>query len=141
MADVTPAEIKAENFALPSNKSPGFDGYTSKFLKAVWPFIGDEVTDAVLVFFTPGQILKQWNCTAISLIPKKVNVNQISDFIPICLCNVLYKVISKILARRLENSAISDFSIIVCLFKGTVGHRKYSPRFRVGSEIQPERCL
>lgn len=98
-AEVTPEEIKAVIFALPSNKSPGPDGYNSEFLKASWNIIGTEVTEAILEFFNSGQILKQWNSTAITLIPKKVNADKISDFRPISLCNVLYKVISKILAK------------------------------------------
>lgn len=93
MATVTPEEIKPEIFSLPCNKSPGPDGYTSEFLKASWSVIGSEIIAAVLEFFSSGQILKQWNCTAITLVPKKVNANKITDFRPISCCNVLYKVI------------------------------------------------
>lgn len=53
-------------------------------------------------FFSSGQILKQWNWTTITLIPKIVNAERVTDFRPISCCNILYKVISKILARRLE---------------------------------------
>ncbi|XP_013651351.1 uncharacterized protein LOC106356058 [Brassica napus] len=52
------------------------------------------------VFALP--ILKQWNCTIITLIPKKVNADKISEFRHISLCNVLYKIISMIIAKRLE---------------------------------------
>lgn len=99
---VTPEEIKREVFALPANKTPGPDGYTGEFFRKTWNILGDDFTSAVLEFFRSGKLLKQWNCTAISLVPKKLGADRIGDFRPISCCNVVYKVVSKILARRLE---------------------------------------
>ena len=101
-APVTPADVKQEVFALPANKTPGPDGYSGEFYRKTWDIIGEDVTRAVLEFFRSGKLLKQWNCTAVSLIPKKVGADKLVDYRPISLCNVVYKVISKILAMRLQ---------------------------------------
>lgn len=101
-ADVTEAEIKAEFFALPTNKSPGPDGYSSEFFKKTWAFVGPSLVEAVQEFFRSGRLLGQWNSTTVTLVPKKPNADRITDFQPISCCNVIYKIISKLLARRLE---------------------------------------
>ena len=46
---------------------------------------------------------KNLNETIITLIPKKDNPTSMKDLKPIALCNVLYKIIAKVLANRLKN--------------------------------------
>lgn len=64
--------------------------------------MGQSVTEAVQEFFTTGKLLSQRNSTSVTLVPKKLNADKLSDFRPISFCNAVYKVISKILARKLE---------------------------------------
>jgi len=59
---------------------------------------------AVQDFFSSGRILKQINHSIIALVSKSANVNSANDFRPISCCNVVYKVISKILVGRLERA-------------------------------------
>lgn len=101
-AGITDAEIKREAFALPPNKSLGPDGFTGEFFRGCWDVIGRDLTNAVKEFFSSGQILKQWNATAITLIPKKEGAVKVGDFRPISCCNAIYKIVSKILANRLQ---------------------------------------
>ncbi|KAL2225574.1 UNVERIFIED_CONTAM: hypothetical protein Sindi_3033500, partial [Sesamum indicum] len=68
----TPADVKQAVFDIAEDKAPGPDGYSSGFFKAAWPIVGQEVTSAVLDFFTTGQILKQINTTLLALIPKEL---------------------------------------------------------------------
>lgn len=62
-------------------------------------------------FFSTGCLDDQLQNTNIALIPKKPNPEFMTDIRPISLCNVLYKVISKVLANRLKkviDSLISE---------------------------------
>ena len=75
---------------------------SSFFFQKYWHIVGDSVSTAVLSILNSGKLLRKTNLTYISLIPKKKNLEQMSDYRPISLCNVLYKIISKVLANRLK---------------------------------------
>lgn len=51
-------------------------------------------------FFHNGKILQQVNHTNINLIAKNPNASQVGNYRPIPCCNVLYELISKVLANR-----------------------------------------
>ena len=57
---------------------------------------------AVQSFFESGKLLKELNHTTITLVPKCQNSSKLKDFRPISCCNLIYKCISGILARRLK---------------------------------------
>jgi len=61
-------------------------------------------------FFELGAVLKQINHSIIALIPKLANASSASDFHPISCCNVIYKVIAKILAVRLSHALATIIS-------------------------------
>ena len=70
-----------------------------------------DVPRVVLSCLNSRSILRSINHTFITLIPKVQNLERVSDFRPISLCNVIYKIISKAIANRLKpliNSIISN---------------------------------
>jgi len=87
---------------MPSNKSPGPDGYTCEFFNETWSIVGNDFVVAIQSFFKTGFLPKGVNSTILALIPKRKEAVMMKDYRPISCCNVLYKVISKILANRLK---------------------------------------
>ena len=75
----------------------------SVFYKKFWTLVGDRVKAEVLDFLNSGEMPQGWNDTVIVLIPKVRVLEKINDLRPISLCNVLYKIISKVLANRLKS--------------------------------------
>ena len=64
----------------------------------------DEVVRACLSFLNEGIIFsEEFNKARVVLIPKKDKPRTVSDLHPISLCNVSFKIISKMLANRLKH--------------------------------------
>ena len=58
--------------------------------------------DAIVDFFSSGCLLREINCTILSLVPKVPNPSSMHDYRPISYCNTIYKCISKIIATRIK---------------------------------------
>lgn len=83
-------------------KSPGPEGLRSMFYKKYWEVVGDEICDLVLGFLNCGHIPADLNHTLVVLILKVCKAVHMKDLGPISLCNVSYKIISKVLTNRLK---------------------------------------
>eukprot|EP00253_Pinus_taeda_P033428 PITA_33428 len=70
------------------------------------PVSKEEVSEDILEFAEDSRkskkVLKALNTSFIALIPKKENAMPLDGFQPIVLCNVVYKIISKVIANRLK---------------------------------------
>nr|XP_016462019.1 PREDICTED: uncharacterized protein LOC107785271 [Nicotiana tabacum] len=100
--EVTEEEIYAALCAIHEDKASRVNGYNSCFFKGAWPMIKSDVVRAIEDFFTIGKLYKAINCTTITLVRKLNNPRAAKDFKPISCCLVLYKIISKVLANRLQ---------------------------------------
>ncbi|KAI0513681.1 hypothetical protein KFK09_009711 [Dendrobium nobile] len=102
IAPVTIEEIKHIVFTGKSNTAPGPDGFTFDFYKSTWNVIQHQLCSAVISFFNTGFMPNQTKATAIALIPKNPHASNVKDYRPIALCNVIYKIIAKIIANRMK---------------------------------------
>jgi hypothetical protein len=101
-AQPTDSEIYDSLLSLGRTKAPGPDGFTTLFYVKYWEHIKSTVLSAVGDFFSHNQLLREQNHTFIALIPKKLGASSVQQFRPISLCNIIYKIISKLLANRLK---------------------------------------
>ncbi|XP_013632736.1 PREDICTED: uncharacterized protein LOC106338262 [Brassica oleracea var. oleracea] len=104
-------EIMKILFVMPNEKSPGPDGYTVEFYKSAWSIIGADFVMAIQRFFDKGFLPKGLNTTILALIPKITGAKTMKDYRPISCCNVLYKVISKIIANSLKKLLLNFISL------------------------------
>ena len=101
-AEFTVAKVELALKQMGPLKAPGPDGMAPIFYQSYWHIVGNDITTAVLACLKDGSLLKKINHTHICLIPKVQNPESVKDFRPISLCNVLYKLVAKVLANRLK---------------------------------------
>lgn len=83
-------------------KAPGLDGMTAQFFQRYRHIVGTDVSTTCLNCVRTDNILKSINYTHITLVPKVDNPKSLSQYRPISLCNVIYKIVSKMLTNRLK---------------------------------------
>eukprot|EP00253_Pinus_taeda_P031484 PITA_31484 len=83
-------------------KAPGPDGFTVEFYQAGWHFMGQEILEAVEESRLKQKIWPGINSTFLTLIPKSNISEEAQGFRPIALCNVIYKIIATLIAKRLK---------------------------------------
>ncbi|KAK2365796.1 hypothetical protein QL285_079253 [Trifolium repens] len=101
-APITKEELKCSLFEMHPDKSPGPDGFNPAFFQRFWNLCGDDVFVAAKCWLERGYFPSALNETNICLIPKCDDPVSMKDLRPISLCNVLYKMVSKLLANRLK---------------------------------------
>jgi hypothetical protein len=87
---------------IPSDKAPGPDGFTGRFYKACWPIIKGDIMAAISAIWSRKFMgFGALNTAYITLLPKKVDVEQPKDFRPISLVHSFAKLVTKLLANSL----------------------------------------
>ncbi|XP_010513204.1 PREDICTED: uncharacterized protein LOC104789164 [Camelina sativa] len=100
--EITEAEVRKALFAMHPEKSPCPDGMTALFFQRFWPSLKGDLVALVKNFFRTGGFDPRLNETNICLITKVDQPQRMTEFRPISLCNVSYKIISKALCFRLK---------------------------------------
>ncbi|XP_025630405.1 uncharacterized protein [Arachis hypogaea] len=97
------SDIEEVVFHMGSLKAPGRDGLQAIFFQIQWDKLGTNLCSLVhQIFFYHCKRVEENNKTLLTLILKTEVVTSLRQLPPISLCNVTYKVITKILANRLR---------------------------------------
>ena len=100
--DFSDKEIADALFHIGPLKAPGPDRFPARFFQRNWGVLKDEIVPAVKEFFQTSFMPPGVNDATIVLIPKVANPEKVTEFRPISLCNVIYKVVAKCLVNRLR---------------------------------------
>jgi len=95
-------EVEEAMAQLKDGKAPGPDGFTANFFHEFWDLIKAEVWELVEESRSTHWVLPALNSTFIALVPKEAESHKPEKYRPIALCNVIYKLISKVIANRLK---------------------------------------
>ncbi|KAH9668523.1 reverse transcriptase domain-containing protein [Citrus sinensis] len=83
-------------------KAPGPDGLLAAFFQKHWPSTREGVIATCLHILNDKGNLDSLNHTHIALVPKVAKPRKVTEFRPISLCNVVYRIIAKTIANRLK---------------------------------------
>jgi hypothetical protein len=93
-------EIKNVVFQMESNKAPGPDGFPAEFYQYFWETIKSDLLALCEDFHKGNLQLHSLNFGIITLVPKTYAI-KIQNYRPICLLNVSFKILTKVLTNRI----------------------------------------
>lgn len=96
-------EVKEALFEIHPLKARGPDGLPGLFFQNYWSVIGADVSALILDILNNNKDPSVINNTHIALIPKCKNPSRAKDFRPISLCNVVMKVVTKVIEDRIKS--------------------------------------
>ena len=101
--ELTLEELKAALASFADNKSPGEDGFTKEFYEFFFCLLWEDLLNSFNEAFHKGELSISQRRGILTLIPKEdINLTDLKNWRAISLLNLDYKILSKILARRLE---------------------------------------
>lgn len=109
-------EVKQALFSMHPDKSPSPDGMSPGFYQKFWGIVGSDIVQMVRNCFADGVLSTQLTSTNIALVPKKNALQTMADLHLISLCNVVYKVILKVMSNWLKQFLDDIISDTQCAF-------------------------
>ncbi|WRX27563.1 Reverse transcriptase domain - like 10 [Theobroma cacao] len=101
-APVGDKEVHKALFAMKPMKTPGINGIHALFFQNQWDVVGSSLVKYVQTVFSGGKIGNELGKSLIVLIPKSASPEYISQYRPISLLLVIFKVLMKIITNRLK---------------------------------------
>nr|CAD1832650.1 unnamed protein product [Ananas comosus var. bracteatus] len=95
-------EVKTAIFSSAPEKAPGPDGLPMVFYQRFWNVIKDDMWEVFNCFYNGTSNLQEINGGWVCLRPKKKEATSATDYRPISLVHSMSKLISKVLATRLQ---------------------------------------
>ncbi len=95
-------EIDSLISIIPAHKAPGPDGFNGYFMKKCWHIIAQDYYRLAAHFHAGCVDLEILNSSFITLVPKKSSPETVNDFRPISLMRISLKVLTKLMANRLQ---------------------------------------
>eukprot|EP00253_Pinus_taeda_P017009 PITA_17009 len=95
-------EVEEVVMSMKKGTAPGPDGFMVDFFQAGWHFMGKEILELIEESRINQKVWPTLNSTFFTLIPKNDKSEDAKGFRPIALCNVIYKIISSLMAKRLK---------------------------------------
>ena len=102
MEEVTEEELNEVLQSFQKDKSSSPNGWMIELFLELFELLGGYLLKVVEDTRISGRISVSFNSNFIALIPKINNHVSLNEFRPISLCNCIYKVVSKMIARRLK---------------------------------------
>ena len=102
--EVTYEELANALKNMKNSKSPGMDGFTAEFFKFFWVDLGKFILRSVNFAYKNDSLSVTQNQGIITCIPKPNKPRQfLKNWRPISLLNVIYKLMSSVIANRLKS--------------------------------------
>ena len=103
--EFTETEVKEALFSMAHNRAPGPDNIPVEFYQVCWDIVKEDIM-RLFEHFRKGTLdVQRLNYGVITLFPKTADADKIQQFRPICLLRCPYKLITKVLDRRVERYA------------------------------------
>eukprot|EP00249_Psilotum_nudum_P003467 c1686_g1_i1 orf=242-604(+) len=98
---MTEEEVRLTIHELPRNKTPGLDGIPSEVLQIAPEMAAKKLLKLYREAWCRGGLPREVNTGVMILVPKKSNPIEFRDWRPLTMLIVAYKVLAKVMARRL----------------------------------------
>ena len=103
-ADISFEELRSSIMSMKKGKSPGYDGLTVDFYHEFFDLVGPTLYDSIVYTFQHGELSISQKRGVIKLIPKRDKDSTfVKNLRPITLLNVDVKILSRVLAARLQS--------------------------------------